>query len=66
MNDCANENNDVNQRINNNKTTAIKYFDYKTKILGRTPNDNDMLQEIFGNFWRSLSYRNLMEQQKIV
>ena len=45
MNDCANENNDVNQRINNNKTTAIKYFDYKTKILGRTPNDNDMVKE---------------------
>ena len=41
INDDANEN--VNNRINN-KTKASKYFEYKTKLIGSTPNnDNDIL-----------------------
>ena len=62
INDSANENNDGNNyRINNNKTTASKSFKYKTKITGRTPNDNNMLvREVvvplkyLTNVWRSL------------
>ena len=56
-----NENNNNNKRINNNKTTAGKYFKYKTKIIGNTPNDNDILDadivvplKYLSNFWRSL------------
>ena len=41
INDDANEN--VNNRINN-KTKASKYFEYKTKLIGSTPNnDNNIL-----------------------
>ena len=44
INDSANENNDVdNYRINNNKTTTSEFFEYKTKIISRTPNDNNIL-----------------------
>ena len=28
-------------RVNNEKTTTSKYFEYKTKILGSTPADNN-------------------------
>ena len=39
INDSANKNNDANNyRIHINKTTTIKSFKYKTKIIGRTPN----------------------------
>ena len=38
-----------------------KYFDYKTKLIGRTPNNNNILDadvvtvlKYFSNFWRSL------------
>ena len=42
INDSANENNDTNNyRVNNNKTITSKSFEYKTKIIGRTPNDNN-------------------------
>ena len=35
VNDDANEKKDAgNYRINNNKTTTSKYFDYKAKIIG--------------------------------
>ena len=38
VNDCANENNGENNfRINNNKTTISKSFEYKTKLMGRRP-----------------------------
>ena len=38
VNDYANENYPVgNYRINNNKTTTSKSFEYKTKITGSTP-----------------------------
>ena len=62
INDSANENNDANNyRKNNNKTTTNKFFEYKTKIIGRTPNDNNILDtevvvpsKYLSNFWRSL------------
>ena len=38
--DVANE--DVaDYRLNNNKTTTSKYFEYKTKIIGRAPPTNN-------------------------
>ena len=38
VNDDTNENNDtVNHRVNNNKTTKSKSFEYKTKITESTP-----------------------------
>ena len=62
INDSANENNDVNNyRINNNKTTTSKSFEYKTKIRRRTPNDINILDaevvvplKYLSNIWRSL------------
>ena len=61
INDYANENNDANNyRINNSKTTTSKSDKYKTKIIGRTPNDNILNTEVvvplkyLNNFWRSL------------
>ena len=32
---AANENYGVNYRVNNNKTTTSKSFDYKTKMIGK-------------------------------
>ena len=44
INDSANENNDANNyRINNNKTTTSKSFEYKTKVICRMLNDNNIL-----------------------
>ena len=44
VNSSANENNDANNyRINSNKTMTSKSFKYKKKILGRTPDDNNIL-----------------------
>ena len=62
MNNYANENNVAdNFRINNNKTTASKSFEYKAKIIESKPADNSRLNEevVFplkyvSNFWRSL------------
>ena len=62
VNDDANENNDAgNYRRNNNKTTTIKSFEYKTKIITGTPaNTNRLDTEVavplkyLSNFWRSL------------
>ena len=62
LNDSANENNDANNyRINNNKTTACKSFQYKTKLIGSTPNNNSRLNaevavplKHSSNFWRYL------------
>ena len=60
-NDSANENNGDNYRINNNRTTASKSFKYKTKIVGSTSNDINILDaevvvllKYLSNFWRSL------------
>ena len=44
MNDNSNKNNDDgNNRINNKKTSTGKYFEYKTKIIGRTLDNNSKL-----------------------
>ena len=62
INYSANQNNDANNdRTNNNKTTTRKSFDYKTKIIGSTSdNDNRLNAEVvvplkyLSNFWKSL------------
>ena len=41
INDDANKN--VNNRINNNKTRISKSFDYKTKLIGSTSGDDNIL-----------------------
>ena len=44
INDDANKNNDANNfRINNNKITISKSFEYKTKLIESTPNDSSRL-----------------------
>ena len=60
-NDSAIENNDDGNKKNNNKTLTGKCFQYKTKIIGRTPVDNNTLDtEVvvpltnLSNFWRFL------------
>ena len=58
-----NENNAAGSyRINNNKTTTSKSFEYKTKIIGSTPDNNSRLDaevvsplKYLSNFWRSLN-----------
>ena len=41
INYSVNENNDVNNsRINNNRTTISKSFDYKTKLIGSTSSND--------------------------
>ena len=61
-NDDANKN--VNNRINSNKTVTSKSFEYKTKSIGTTPDDNNTLDtevvvplKYLSNFWRSLDLR---------
>ena len=61
VNDDANENNDAgNYWINNSNTTSSKSFEYKTKIIGSTPNNNSRLDgevvvplKYLSNFCRS-------------
>ena len=60
LNDDINENNDAcNYRINKSKTKTSKYFQYKTKIIGKTPDDNTLGREAvvplkyLTNSWRS-------------
>ena len=43
INDGANEN--VSNRINNNKTITNKSSEYMTKLIGSTPDDNNTLDE---------------------
>ena len=60
VNDVAIENNDAgNYRVNNNKTIKSKSFEYKTKIIGTTPDNNSGLDaevvvplRYLSNFWR--------------
>ena len=54
-------NDNVNNRINNNKKIKSKSFEYKKKIIGRTPADNNTLDtevvvplKDLVNFWRFL------------
>ena len=64
VNDSASENNDANNfRINNNKTTTSKSFEYKTKLNGSTPNNDSRLDaevvvplKYLSNFWRYLNF----------
>ena len=62
MNDDANENNFANNYRINNKTTKIKSFEYKTKVIGNTPDESNALDtkvavplKRLNNFWRSLN-----------
>ena len=61
MNDDTNEKNTNNYRIDNKKTIANRSFDYKTKIIGKTPINNNTSKtknfvqlKYLSNFWRSL------------
>ena len=49
VNDSSNENNETNNcRINNDKIATSNSFEYRTKIIGRTPDDNNILNpEVF-------------------
>ena len=38
-----NNNNNNNNRLNNNKIITSKSFDYKTKLVGSMPNNNNIL-----------------------
>ena len=51
----------ANCRINNKKTTTSRSFEYKTKIIKRTPANNNIINtkvaaplKYLSNFWRSL------------
>ena len=61
INDDENENNDDDNKINHNKTITCKSFKYKTKLIGSTTNNNNILDvevvvplKYLINFWRSL------------
>ena len=61
VNDAVNENDDAdNYRINSKKTQTSKSFEYKTKIIEKTPDNNSKLDTVFvllkylRNFWRSI------------
>ena len=41
IDDDVNENDDNNNKINNNKTITNKSFEYKIKIIGRAPDNNN-------------------------
>ena len=43
VNDDANENNPARIKTNNNKTIKGKSFEYKTKLIGSSPNNNSIL-----------------------
>ena len=62
INDDAIENDNANNnRVKNNKIITSKYFEYKTKILGRTPDNDNTLDtkdgvplKYLSKFWRFL------------
>ena len=57
VNNSANENNDVNNfRTNNNKTTTTKFFVYKAKLIGRTPNNDCRLNAEFVILFKIFKY----------
>ena len=62
-NDDANENDDINYRVNNKNRTISRSFECKIKITGRIPAGNNSLDtevvvllKYLGNFWRSLDF----------
>ena len=64
VNKDANENSDAgNYIINNSKTATSKSFEYKMKIIGEIPNNNNTLDtepvvplKYLSNFWRFLDF----------
>ena len=61
VNDDTNENSANRNKINNNKTISSKSFKYNTKLIGRTPNNNNIIDaevvvpsKYLSNFWRFL------------
>ena len=59
----ANENNADNYSINKNKPITSKSFEYKSKLIGGSPNDNNTLNaevvvqlEYLSIFWRFLDF----------
>ena len=59
INDDANEK--INNRMRDNKTITSTSFEYKAKLIGSTPDDDDILDtevvvslKYLSNFWRSL------------
>ena len=59
----ANENNAAHRKINNNKTIKSKFFEYKIKLIERTPKNNNILDpevvvplKYLSNFQRSLDF----------
>ena len=63
VNDSANETDNNDNMINNNKTTQSKPFKCKTKIIGSTSNNNSRLNtevivplKYLNNFKRSLDF----------
>ena len=72
VDDDANENDAANNRINKNKTTTSKSFEYKTKLIGNMPNNNNILDaevvvplKYLSNFWRSLDLTLTVKQNLI-
>ena len=55
MNNDANENNANNYRVDNSKTVTSKSFEYKAKIRGSTPDDNNTLGTNAAVPWKHLS-----------
>ena len=60
INDSATENNAANNRMNSNKTITSKSFEYKTQLIGSTPDNNNILAagvvvllKYLSYFWRS-------------
>ena len=61
VNDDVNENENANNKTNNETTVTSKSFEYKTKVIGRTPAVNNTLNEevvvplkYLSSFWRFL------------
>ena len=72
VDDDANENDAANNRINKNKTTTSKSFEYKTKLIGNMPNNNNIFDaevvvplKYLSNFWRSLDLTLTVKQNLI-
>ena len=72
VDDDANENDAANNRINKNKTTTSKSFEYKTKLIGNMSNNNNILDaevvvplKYLSNFWRSLDLTLTVKQNLI-
>ena len=61
INDDTNGNNAAHNKTSNSKTVTSKSFEYTAKLIGRAPNNNDILDAevvvlltYLSNFWRSL------------